>query len=248
MTGLALPHLHDTGWIPPSLFVVGAAGAIVTVYFSTMSRKLLVGVNEPGQIRRWLSAPPPNTSPPRATTDRMPSLTNRRQHAENTRATPPPIIIHGSETATPSLYAALVLSLPAMMLQISLSCILLALGIYLLQDKHHILIHSRKIFASYSVSVFAFIGFYYMSKTLKDIEIEQMNHHRPQSASDIESAVVSDEEPRTPRSKASRRARTPQASSSTPRRECASGSGSGSGSWTRRRPSSVTHDGEPRRT
>lgn len=231
MTGLTLPHLHDTHWLPSALFVVSAVGATLAVYISTVSRKVLGALKAPVDIRSWLSMPPSGRqfpANPQASDGTKngtpPPLHERRRRNSNTRPAPPPLITQDSERHQPSLHAALVLAMPSMLLQISLSCILLALGSYFGSIWLRCLtVNALKVFISCIFGIFGFIGFYYIPKTLKDIELEQMDRFRSPSAPDSETAVASDDElhtPRTPRTTPDRH----DVPSSARRRERASGS------------------------
>lgn len=234
VAGLSLPLIHQTHWLASGFFVVGIVGAILAVYKSTVSRKLIGSLLEPEDIRLWLSAPAAAMTLP--TTNRTSTVSNSAQPAPNNshrtsdrpRPIPPPIITHDSQTSEPSLYAALILSLPSMFLQTSLSSILLALATYLSSIRsRHLSIDGTKVFIFFLISTFALIGIYYISKTLKEMEQQQMTRRKRPSSSDTEHAVVTEDEARTPNTNRRRRM-TPVATTQRRRDR-------GSGSWVRSR-------------
>jgi len=188
LTGFILPHVENANCLALSLFALSVAAALLAVHLSNVSRKRLDACNQPGDLHLlFCTSLPTETSTPPAHAphgDGSPGHAPSHSHGQRHRIPPPPpppIITHlpalnGQPSVSKS--AVLILALPSTLLQLSLSCIILAFGIYLRSvwlrglNTTNGPPYSWKIFATYAISIFFIIGLYNIPNTLKEMERE----------------------------------------------------------------------------
>lgn len=185
MTSLTLPYLSKTHWVSRALFIVSVISGSLSVYFCVMTQKIIGTQYTPHEIRHWLTAPLPQSILPELYyfEHKLADVAEKAGDG-NVNAEIAPHIESGDferlkanlTTKTPSILSVLVLSVPAFMLNISLSALLIALGIYLgfiwtrNLDTDAGLHDSRNVFIFYIVGVFSMIAVYFIPNALKNSE------------------------------------------------------------------------------
>jgi len=188
LTGFILPHVENANCLALSLFALSVAAALMAVHLSKVSRKRLSACNQPADFHLLFSTSLPIeiSTPSAQAPPGDGGLGHTRSHSHGQRhrvpsPLQPPIITHSSVLNTQpsaSKCAVLILALPSTLLQLSLSCITLAFGIYLLSVWLRGLNTTNgpsyywKVFVTYAITTFSIIGLYYIPNTLKEMERE----------------------------------------------------------------------------
>lgn len=110
ITALSLPYLEETHWTAEAAFVISLIAGLLSVYFACMIQQQLSSLHSPEEVRRWLST----------------TRGGRHRHDEQESGA-----LEGSRVQTiPSYHAALLLILPAQLLNWSSISLLVGIGIY----------------------------------------------------------------------------------------------------------------------
>lgn len=188
MTSLTLPYLSQTHWIARGFFILSVISGSLSVYFCVTTQKIIGTKYTPHEIRHWLTAPLPRGILPQLNhvERELAQLAELAEKAgvSSVNAEIAPHIEAGEfeqfrttiMTKTPSILSVVVLSAPAFILNISLSALLIALGVYLgfiwtrNLDTDAGLHDSRNVLIFYVVGVFSMIAVYFVPNALKDSE------------------------------------------------------------------------------
>jgi hypothetical protein len=180
MTSLMLPRLDETHWTTTAFFVVSLVSGLLAVYFAVMIQGVIGGLYRAEHIRLWLSVPAASKGYLRAIEKKVSSM---REHHGATNTEPGEYSIARLREALtpvpiPSIYSALLLIMPGLMLNISISTLLTALGLYIgfvwtreldtAAGPHD----WRNVFIFYIIGAVVMICFYFVPSALKDDEIK----------------------------------------------------------------------------
>ncbi|RDW71662.1 hypothetical protein BP5796_07696 [Coleophoma crateriformis] len=185
MTSLTLPYLSQTHWISRAFFILSVISGCLSVFFCVATQKIISTQYTPHEIRHWLTAPIPRRF--LNSLERLNEFlvqSSERRGDRNFQGDLASYLESGQiqtlkaalMTKTPSILSVAVLSAPGFMLDISLSTLLLALGIYLgfiwtrNLDTNAGLHDSRNVFIFYIVGVLSMIAIYSVPNALKDSE------------------------------------------------------------------------------
>ncbi|EAW25194.1 uncharacterized protein NFIA_106830 [Aspergillus fischeri NRRL 181] len=181
MTSLTLPFLSQTHWVSRAFFITSVVSGCLAVYFAVMTQKTVAMLYTARETRAWLAGPLPDeilraVHQSESMLDRNPSteleqVFTEPEQVENVRRM--------LTTRNPSVYAVLVMGIPAFMLNLSLGTLLVGLGVYLgfiwtrHLDTQSGPNDSRNVFVFYIVGIFTMIATYFIPNALKDRETEQ---------------------------------------------------------------------------
>ena len=181
MTSLTLPFLSQTHWIARASFIISVVSGCLAVYFAVMTQKTVATLYTARETRAWLAGPLPNYFL-RAVRNFEPEL-DRLLSTETEHAFTEPEHVERIRrmltTKNPSVYAVLVMGIPAFMLNLSLGMLLIGLGVYLAfiwtrrLDTQAGPNDSRNVFVFYIIGIFTMIATYFIPNALKDGETEQ---------------------------------------------------------------------------
>jgi hypothetical protein len=205
MTSLTLPFLSLTHWIARAFFIISVVSGCLAVYFAVMTQKTVAMLYTAREARAWLAGPLPNSFL-RAIRQYEPML-DQRSSTELEQAFTEPEQVEKIKcvltTRNPSVYAVLVMGIPAFMLNVSLGTLLVGLGVYLgfIWTRHLDTQagpnDSRNVFVFYIVGIFTMIATYFIPNALKDGETEQQGVRKRilQKLEEVKSGHQNDPEP-----------------------------------------------------
>src|SRR6266480_5044184 len=181
MTSLTLPFLSQIHWIARAFFIVSVISGCLAVYFAVMTQKTVAMLYTARETRAWLSGPLLNSS--------LRIIRNCEPILDQYLSTEPEQPLTGLEhmenmrralvTRNPSIYAVMVMGIPAFILNVSLGALLAGLGAYLGSiwmrqlDTQAGPNDSRNVFIFYIVGMFTMIATYFIPIALKDDETKQ---------------------------------------------------------------------------
>jgi len=145
LTSMVLPVLSQMHWIVSATFVLSLVAGVASVYFAVISQKIVGSLLSPGDLRDWLSIPIEHEVPLlMGHLENHTQLRNIKRMREESSSRLEPKMPAGLENIQAgglvtslvpretSVSAVLVLGSSSILLGMSLSAFLLAMGLYLL--------------------------------------------------------------------------------------------------------------------
>jgi hypothetical protein len=133
ITALSLPKLDQTHWTSHAAFVISLVLAIISAWDATTMARTMSSLDNADDLRDWLSKPAPRKAQHelRARVQkRLRRVTPISEELHDSVRHEIRVFIEEHKWQEPSLFSAIMLSWPAVLLNLSLACFLLALGIY----------------------------------------------------------------------------------------------------------------------
>jgi hypothetical protein len=163
------------------MFIVSVVSGSLAVYFAVMTQKRVAMLYTARETRAWLEGPLPARV--LRVVNHMEYLLGTNSFTEPEQAFTEPEQVEEFRrvlsTRHPSVYAVLVMGIPAFMLNVSLGTLLAGLGVYLgfiwtrELDTQAGPNDSRNVFVFYIVGIFTIIATYFIPNALKDGETKK---------------------------------------------------------------------------
>lgn len=133
ITGLSLDKVAETHWSTEAAFIISLVAGALCVYYTCMVQQKLGGLSRPEDIKDWLCRPGKWTGLDKELGDQLNALHNDSKARPDLERLQRDLLGHLADDRwkTASINAAIMLSVPGFLLNVSVATFLVGLGIYL---------------------------------------------------------------------------------------------------------------------
>lgn len=133
ITGLSLDNVAETHWTTQATFIISLVAGALCVYYTCMIQQKLGVLSRPEDIKDWLCRPGKWTGLDKELQEQLDSLHNDAKPRPDLEKLQRDLLGHLADDRwkTASINAAIMLSVPGFLLNVSIATFLIGLGIYL---------------------------------------------------------------------------------------------------------------------